>query len=48
MSGVTGCSGTPLPLLSSAEVSIKRRKTRKKKKKRGKGERPVARGTPRQ
>ena len=33
MSGVTGCSGTPLLLLSFAEVLIKRRKTWKKEKK---------------
>ena len=37
MSGVTGCSGTPLPLLSFAEVPIKRRKTRKKERKGEKG-----------
>ena len=48
MSGVTRCSGTPLPLPSFAEVLIKMRKMRKKgEKKNEKWEKgPSACGTP--
>ena len=50
MSGVTRCSGTPLPLPSFAEVLIKMRKMRKKEKKENekKEKGPSACGTPRQ
>ena len=48
MSGVTGGSGTALPLLSFAQVPIRRRKTRKKEKNERREKSRSARGTPRQ